>query len=179
MPIQKYVMFYFMVLNSLTIICADQILEKDYFTTQLITSGVITRKAEISYYIDKKKVGFVSYIKIPLCKYYIIYSFYIYPQYRHKGYGKKLFEYACNQLSSVGASRIYIQPGPFEIVNDCIENINDASRTEKLQKLIKLYKKFGFAFVNTSKSLFVSIIYKIIGIDENPKYLMVKSRFRK
>ena len=175
---QKYIMF-FMILNSLTIVCTDQIFKKDYFTTQLIVSGVITRKAEISYYVGEKRVGFVNYTKIPLTKYYVIYSFYIYPQYRHKGYGKKLFEHICNQLSNVGARRIYIQPGPFEIVNGCIENINDASRTEKLQKLIKLYKKFGFDFINASMSWFVGVVYKIIGIDENPKYLMVKSRFRK
>jgi GNAT superfamily N-acetyltransferase len=119
-------------------------------------------------------IGFISFTKVPLLKLYAIHSFYIYPPYRNRGHGKKLLVYTCDHVKKLGAQRIYIQPGPFEIVDGVCEKIVDETHRIKIQKLITLYKNAGFTFVNRFISRCAAIIYPILGISENAQYLMVK-----
>lgn len=124
--------------------------------------------------IDNDVVGHIEFMKASSSS-YILHSFYVYPNYRGKGYGKKILLYMCNLLKERGARTIYIQPGPFEMTDDGQPSISDPDIFKvKLQRLVKLYKGVGFGFVNKLTSTCAAILYKIIGIDEDAFYLMVR-----
>ena len=147
----------------------------DYKHTNQSRSNWLLTESEITYYVAGERVGYINYIKVPLAPVYVLYSFYIYPLYRNKGLGKRLFAYVCDYLHGIGARRIYIQPGPFELDegNEQID-ITAPDRELKLKRLIRFYKNNDFVFVNKALSFFASFLYKCIGISENPQYLMVK-----
>ena len=83
---------------------------------------------------NKQEIGSISFYKIPLTRWYIFYDFYIEPKFRNKGLGKFLLETAINYLITLKATRVYIQPGPYELTSVRPENY-----PEKIKKLIKLY----------------------------------------
>jgi GNAT superfamily N-acetyltransferase len=128
---------------------------------------------DVNLYNKDKRIGFISYTKTPIVPFYIIHSLYVQPQYRGQGYGKKLLLYVCDIIKTEGGRRAYIQPGPFEIVNGCAVNV-DSLYQEKIQRLIELYKKCGFKSVFYPMTLLASMLYTIMGIQEDPRYLMVK-----
>jgi len=125
----------------------------------------------IECYHEAEKIGYLYYVKIPLVFYCIVYNFYITPTYRNKGYGTQLLAYTCDYLKSYGASKVYIQPGPFEP-----EGLKRASSDYdiKLQRLVALYKKNQFVLANKMLQSLAFLGYKCIGIDENYRYLMVR-----
>lgn len=119
------------------------------------------------------RVGFVSYKKIPITSWYIIHSLYVYPKFRRKGYGSALIKQMCKLLKDLHATRIYIQPGPFELNNK--PPIKGNSYKEKMKELIKFYKKLGFKYTNSIVSAIAAVVYFFSGIHENSRYLMTKS----
>ncbi len=150
---------------------------KESFNHQLVSSGLLDNEVQVSYYLNDLEIGFVSYTKMPVFDFYIIHTFYIYPEFRNRGYGSHLFGYCVNHLKSINASRVYVQPGPFEIEGDVVEFVCDASREVGIQKLVKLYRSHGFDFVGKAVSCFARIVYKVVGIDEESDYLMMKKIF--
>ncbi len=160
----------------ISLLFLNSLYSHEEFATKIVSSDLITNETEIDYYVDNTLIGFVSFTKVPLCNMYAIHSFYIYPKYRNKGYGKKLLAYTCNHVKDLGARKIYIQPGPFEIVDGRGENITDETREERIQKLIKLYKEAKFNFVNPFTSRCAYVLYKILRISENSEYLMVHAK---
>src|SRR5437879_3630524 len=98
---------------------------------------------DIYMYENNQQIGFVSYRKIPLIPFYIIHNLYVYPQFRKKGYGKQLLQYVCSVVQQQGATRAYIQPGPFEIVNGRTKKDGDLYE-QNMQFLIQFYQKYGF-----------------------------------
>lgn len=124
---------------------------------------------EIEIKDNNQVMGTITYCKIPLLRWYILYDFYIEPEFRAKGLGKNLLQHARDELiGQFKATRIYIQPGPYE------KNIiKPDNYKEKITKLIKLYSSLGFIPVKRFFSKLISIFYWLASIDEDPQYLMV------
>lgn len=161
----KYLLFFLL-------FCGIGIFSKDYFEHTLGNQSFI-KHIEISYYNSNQKCGCISYAKVPLIPVYILHSFYIFPEYRNKGHGTKLLMYACKYVQLLGAQRIYIQPGPFEYDDKAISK-NDSIYAIKTQRLVKLYAKEGFMSTHIITSLLAIMVYKITGINEDARHLMVK-----
>ena len=117
---------------------------------------------------DQQELGCVSFIKVPLSHTFAVHSFYIYPKYRNHGYGTRLLQYVCDYLATKDAHKIYVQPGPFELPN--VSGGNGLNT----QQLIKLYTKCGFERGNKLTSTLAGLLYLLININENSRYLMVK-----
>lgn len=146
------------------------------FKHEIVSTATFTNETRISCYAKHNLIGFISYTKIPLLPYYAIHSFYVYRHYRKQGYGEALLAYACKTIKHNGGKRIYIQPGPFEIQNNTLVAIDDPILCEQqLQNLLKFYQKRGFEYVYTCTALSAHLLYKLMGIDENAQYLMVKT----
>lgn len=139
----------------------------------IFTQNKIQNDTWIDLYDNSNHIGFVSYRKIPLTSFYVVHSLYVNPNYRNQGYGKRLVMYVYNLIRCNGGTRIYIQPGPFEMENDKGVKVTKDYQ-ERMRNLIAFYKKMGFQWTHKVTSSFASFIYKIMGIDENAKYLMVK-----
>jgi GNAT superfamily N-acetyltransferase len=147
----------------------------DYKHTHTSHSNWLLTELEIAYYVAGERVGYIHYIKAPLVPFYVLHSFYIYPSYRNKGFGRRLFAYVCDYLQGVGARRIYIQPGPFELdKSNRYSDLSVLDREAQLKRLICFYKNNEFVCVNRALSLCASFLYVCMGIAENPKHLMVK-----
>lgn len=121
---------------------------------------------------NKQEIGSISFYKIPLTGWYIFYDFYIEPKFRNKGFGKTLLKNSINYLIDLKATRIYIQPGPYELTSGAPENYS-----EKIQRLIKLYSSFGFIKVSRFFSKLAYLLYWVCSIKEDPQYLMVYNIF--
>ena len=68
-----------------------------------------------------KTIGEIRYVKLPFCNWYVLYAFFIAPLYRRCGNGHNLFNHVVSILKNEGATRLIIQPGPFEYINNqCI-----------------------------------------------------------
>lgn len=148
--------------------------EQDQFKIQLLKSGCCYQETKISYHISDARIGYICAVKLPFSQ-YALHSLFIIPEFRNQGYGTKLLKYTCDYLQQKGAKKIFIQPGPFDLIQDHYENISDHNeRAEKLQKLVNLYKRVGFKFTNKAISKIAWLICKIGNIDEDPKYLMNK-----
>lgn len=128
---------------------------------------------DINLYEDNTRIGFISYTKVFLVPFYIIHNLYVYPQYRWQGYGKKLLLYTCNIIKKLGAKRAYIQPGPFEIIKGRTVGVG-ALYEQEMKRIIALYKKCGFRPIARATALFAVLLYKLMSIDEDARYLMVR-----
>lgn len=124
-----------------------------------------------------KKAGFLSYLRIPVINWYMLFNFYIYPEYRHEGYGKILFNKVLTDMIAKGATKIFIQPGPFELVDGNLVFPNKEEKEERIKKLVIFYEKYNFHLMsNRPLYKMMLLIYKIAGIEEDPRYLMIYAR---
>jgi GNAT superfamily N-acetyltransferase len=128
----------------------------------------------IGLYDDNKHIGCMSYTKPFFLPIYVIHSLYVYPQYRRKGYGRALLLYGLDVIEKQGAWLAYIQPGPFEMMDDNEVKKDSTLYQQKIKDLIAFYKKCGFHSVGSVVSKIAGVFYRIIGIEENARYLMVK-----
>lgn len=142
------------------------------FERLVIETGLFDNITEVRYRVADEYVGFVQYTKIPLVKHYIMHTLYVHPAHRNRGYAKDIIRHTIDTLQAIGAKKIYIQPGPFELTS-----VQDqpSDRKIKIEKLVKLYKQIGFDSAGTITKAFASILYVIIGIDEDAHYLMSKN----
>lgn len=130
-------------------------------------------EVKIECFVGEECVGFISCVKIPLLNDYVLHTFYVYPEYRNKGYGTHLLTHACDYLQSIHARNIYIQPGPFELNQDgCLDNAMD-DRPLRLQRLITLYKKNQFVRAEEWLLPFIRLLYTCMDIQEEANHLMV------
>lgn len=130
----------------------------------------------ISLHTNKTCVGFVSYRKIPLTSWYALHSLYVYPEFRRKGHGTALIKHACASLKNLKATRVYIQPGPFELEHK--QQLNTPlSYKKKIDELVRLYKKSAFEPAHSITSGIAALYYFLSGIPEQSRYLMVKTLF--
>jgi|GEM_PF-2232328 len=156
-------------------VCAHVYPASERFTHKIQAgSNWLHKTVMIDSYVDNEKVGFIAYDKIAIVPLYVIHSFYIYPPYRNKGYGRRLLNYACEHLKLHGANKIYLQPGPFELTEDGYIDNSVSSSEVQLQWLVNFYKKHQFVKTNKALSYCAALLYKCMHIDENADYLMVK-----
>jgi len=141
------------------------------FEQVTIETGVLNNITEINYRIDNERLGFLQYTKIPFFDFYIAHTLYVHPMRRCHGYGKKLLAHAIDHLKTIGACRIYIQPGPFELT---MTHESPSERKAKIEKLVKLYTQAGFEPADKLTKFLASILYTVIGIGEDTRYLMAK-----
>lgn len=107
---------------------------------------------------------------------YILHSLYVEPEYRHKGLGRELLLKAYWYLKEKGASKMYIQPGPFELQDEVIVPISDKQEyNDKMQKLIALFASIGFNQVGPLDYVGVSLLYSLLKIPIDSKKIMVKT----
>jgi GNAT superfamily N-acetyltransferase len=132
----------------------------------------VGRDVNIELYDDEQNVGFASYTKIPLTSWYILHSGYVYPEFREKGYGQALLLHICDVIKQQGATRAYIQPGPFEIVNGQAVGVGPLY-TEQMKRLVAGYGKYGFKPTDRVTSKLAAALYYITRIDEDARYLLV------
>lgn len=119
-------------------------------------------------------IGCISYIRIPVVNWHIIYDFFICKKQRGKGYGKQLFSHALAELRSKKATTILIQPGPFEWSNGKSVAITGHQKDTALKKLVQFYSSHGFNFLrNSLLSKCLAIMYRLLSIDEDPHFFMV------
>jgi GNAT superfamily N-acetyltransferase len=119
------------------------------------------------------ELGFVYFRKIPWVPWYAIHSLYVHPQFRKKGYGTMLVKHACAALKELGATRAYIQPGPFELQDEKLVSVG-AEYAPLMKVLVAFYKKLGFQKVSTPMSALARFFYFITNIREDANFLMVK-----
>lgn len=122
---------------------------------------------------DDQHIGFASYTKIPLLPWYILHSVYVYPEFRRKGYGQALLLHISDLIKKQGATRAYIQPGPFEIVNGQAVGVGKLYGAQ-MKWLVAYYGKFCFQRTDSITSKLAAILYYIVGIPEDAHYLLVK-----
>jgi len=140
------------------------------------TSASILKGQQLILQKDDKEIGSLSYVCMPYIRWYVLYDFYIEPEQRHQGYGKKLLRAALDEIINAGARYIFIQPGPFENVDGDFVQIVGPARESRTQKLISLYKLFSFQEINSpSLCSILNGVYKIIGIDEDAHYLLMRT----
>ena len=145
----------------------------EIFLSKEVSKNLLINEKKITYLVDSQEVGFISFTNF--FSLYIIHSFYIYPVYRNNGLGRKLLLHTCNYIKKLGGRKIYIQPGPFELVEETFTNIADPRlRKAKLVKLILFYKNVSFKSVYPVTQKCASFLYKILQISENSSYLMIK-----
>lgn len=147
---------------------------QESFTHQVIEDGFFSNEAKITYFDDIDKLGFIFYTKMTMINAYVIHTFFIHPKFRKRGYGKKLLAYTCEFLKRKGISKIYLQPGPFELENGRMVAVPDNEQKERMKRLINMYKKAGFRKSNRLLSFIAKFLYGIMGIHEDSNYLMVQ-----
>ncbi len=161
-------------LLTLLSICSTFGLPTKQFQHKVLKSGWFTHTVKTNYIVDNQSIGFISSTKILSKRVYVLYSFYIYPPCRNKGYGRELLIHTCSRLKRQGAKMIFIQPGPFELTESGNMKTLDADEyAARLKKLIAFYKSCGFKMVSGFLSPCASLLYKIIGIPEDSSYLHV------
>lgn len=168
---------FFAIINSVPSPTISSIpLQEDGFTCKVTHSGLLHNEVRINYSIDGVLVGFCDYLKIPFfSKKYVLYNFYVYPEFRRKGFGEKILEYACDLLKQNGAKTLYIQPGPFEIEDGQVIKMSDKETHQlALERLVKIYGKSGFVKANWLLAKCCVVLYAIAGIDEDANYWLVK-----
>lgn len=138
-----------------------------------IHETIDSRETVIHYMIQKKEIARIAIRKAPLFHFYIFHTLYVLPEYRNGGIGKNLLEYACKYVKTQGASRIYIQPGPFELDEQGCLIKPTAQYDERMDKLLTLYRKCGFTAASKSLTYCAYLLYTCMRIDEDSAHLMV------
>jgi len=121
---------------------------------------------------NKKEIGYIR--SFELFRFAVLYDFFIFPEFRCKGYGISLLKFACENIRKNKNVTIFIQPGPFDMdANNKILSFDVSERKKRMNQLITLYKKVGFFPVKNWVSKFASFCYWLSQLDENSDYLMV------
>lgn len=162
---------YLILLGCVFVSCFAQ---KTGFQSKIIGSGFFDETTEIGCFLDNTQIGTIEITRLPF-SIYILHSFFVRAEYRNRGYGAELLSRACCQVEAKKPRSVLIQPGPFEITHEGPVHITDPNeRKEKTIRLARLYRKFGFETVSKPVCLVVAVLYKIIGLPEDARYLMVQ-----
>ena len=130
----------------------------------------------IMMYEDNTQIGAIRILKPLMCNFCIFYNFYIYPEFRQKGYGSCLLRKALVDVKMQKISTVYIQPGPFEISSNLgVQELNEQDKQERLFSLLRFYKKHSFRSVSKLMQKVAYYLYVLIDIDENSKYLLSRN----
>ncbi len=124
-------------------------------------------------------IGSITTLQLPGIRDHILLDLYIKPAFRGRGYAKTLLALAVQDLEAHAIKRIFIQPGPFERDgHDDVHQLTGDERQTKLASLERLYSSFGFRRANsTALSMLLRVVYTILGVHEDPTYVMVRTNF--
>lgn len=173
----------------LSFVCLFTILEPVYasfstsksaaltFSSHEISLGVLHGKETIIS-LNDAEIGFLCYVKIPLLSSYALFDFYIDCNYRNLGYGKCLLNHVMDDIHAINNnSTLYVQPGPFELIDGQFKQVQEPLRQKLIEKLVKFYRALGFKNMELGylTRYIIYIFYILTGIHEDPKYLMVRN----
>ena len=158
-----------------------------FFYAPMVASPLSVRTQVTNFYgieecrysieMQDTEIGFLSSIKIPCFNWYILYDFFVEPECRNNGYGRRLLAYAIAHAVKSGATRIFVQPGPFERKDEEYVSVVGTERTVRLEQLMKLYQSYGFtrATQGWGRCMIPLLwcLYRMAGINEDPRVLMV------
>ncbi|MBA3752037.1 GNAT family N-acetyltransferase [Candidatus Dependentiae bacterium] len=142
---------------------------------QVLYSGWMSNETKIYLYVDSKEIGFLSFTKMPFLNSYIIHTFYVHPGIRNRGFGTKLLLYTCGRLKDMKAGGVYIQPGPFEMINGA-PVINGKSASVFLSQEIKIKNWWRFtknAILSLPIGLQVFVLVFFINLSESTRILTI------
>lgn len=123
----------------------DTKLRLDPPTLPLNMSNDIVPLHRVTMTLGENIIGFITY-----CTYRSnpttagLYSFYVMPEHRGKGYGRRILSYTIDHLTRQGFAIILIIPGPFEYRDNVLVELDIATHQHEQQQLIKLYESLGF-----------------------------------
>lgn len=103
-----------------------------HYTTQSI--GYFDE--EFSIYSGATHVGYLCVKKF--YSFAVLYNFYVYPACRRQGFGQELLMHTLGDLKARGFSKIFIQPGPYELSDSAFKKNN---LREKVASLVRLYSR--------------------------------------
>jgi GNAT superfamily N-acetyltransferase len=151
-----------------------QIFSQESLKVDFSGRGKRKKPFKITFFNDASPVGFLFVYKIPASRAYVFYSLYVGNEHRNNGHGKTFLNRACDYMKDFGAKKIYIQPGPFEIVNGFICGQDDAMKRGNMERLVRFYKRCGFKVAKKALRKIVFIAYRAMKIDEDADFLMVR-----
>ena len=103
-------------------------------------------KEKISLHDDGTEVGFINwntYYSDPSVA--GIYSLYVKPEFRNKGYGKQLVRRAIDTIAHHGYSNILLIPGAMEMQDGKLVDFTGEALEKILPQRLKFYNSLGFA----------------------------------
>jgi GNAT superfamily N-acetyltransferase len=158
---------------AITLVLFAQIISGAEFVTQVAEKGFLHTTQKITCYNGGEAIGYIYYEHLPL-SFFVIHSFFIRRHNRCQGHGAALLEFTCHKLKEMKARNIFIQPGSFEHDdNGMLIIVPREERAERLAAIIRLYERVGFHFAPRILSFCARYLYKLMGIDEDARYLMV------
>jgi GNAT superfamily N-acetyltransferase len=102
-------------------------------------------KEKFTLLVDGKRRGFINwngYVSDSVTA--GLYSFYIEKEYRDKGYGSLLLQNILNHLAELNYRQVLLIPGPQEMVNGELKELEGTERDAAMVRLVKFYRKNGF-----------------------------------
>lgn len=165
------------VVPLLSLLCLCNELSASYrFEQKSVDDG---KNVIIHLYKGAQPIGYVGYKKmplLPLLPWYYIHSLYVYPENRRKGYGGILLLQILDEIKRQGGTRVYVQPGPFEMIDGHQVGVG-ALYEQEMKQLFLFYSKYGFTRSSKIMSILASIFYYFSDINEDSNYLMMKKLF--
>ena len=141
------------------------------------TNNYYVRGCQYVMSIGNQEIGMLSSIQMPILQWCIFYDFFVEAAYRGQGHGHFLLVHAIKQAKKTGVSKIFVQPGPFERVAGKYVSVKGTLRAAALNKLIRFYTSHQFKLLSGMTlrcvAFFLSIAYRLAGIGEDPRFLMV------
>ena len=156
-----------------TIACLISLSCYPSFQPRVIHNGYLSTEVEVGILNNTQDlIGTITYLQIPF-SIYILHSFFIDPAFRNKGYGTRLLEHVIQLITKRSPRLILVQPGPFELKNGQVQNLTPGpGREQYLHKITAFYARNGFQPAPSVLRKFSHLLYRIIGINEDPQYLM-------
>ncbi len=123
---------------------------------------------------NKEQIGSLSYLKVPVLSWYMLYYFYINPDHRKKGWGKILFKHVLEKVKELGATKVMLQTGPYEYneKGEAIVSPPGPERDARVEKLLKFYFSFNFKLLNRLYATLLAGVYFVFRVDEDPAIFM-------
>lgn len=137
-----------------------------------VHKGFFDTTKKITAHENGREIGYLYCEQFPLSL-FVIHTFFIQKENRNQGHGTALLAYACHELKKAKARKIFIQPGPFERQGSVHLPVAPQERAQKIQALVRLYKRAGFVPAPHILSRCAGYLYRLVGIDEDAQYLMM------
>lgn len=166
---EKYLLSFFLLATSL--VCFGD----ETCISYTAIDNCLLQGCKIDVHSNAVTIASISYVKLPIFSWYIVFDFFVESEFRNRGIGKTLLSYVVQEIIDLGGKRIYVQPGPYERVGGIFVPSEGQEREERMKKLVKFYSDSDFKPAMYKKAVYLlCIFYKILGINENPDFLLVR-----